>query len=165
MHLENRKKKLLSINKMLSQRLSVFHSIWVCPDGSGYTLQFFLLVPSQKEFSLLSFTRHADCATNNRLKTPLNSAPDKRYFFTHPSLFLHSPPRNSILLRAISSLFLHSQSTLLVEILHSRAAFSILFAHSRSDKTVYRLYSAPKYPILTQFSESTLSDFLLYRHT
>ncbi|KAA6339026.1 hypothetical protein EZS27_013025 [termite gut metagenome] len=44
------------------------------PDRSGYPLQFFLFVPSQKEFSLLSFTRHADFVTNNRLKVRFKSA-------------------------------------------------------------------------------------------
>ncbi|KAA6338920.1 hypothetical protein EZS27_013103 [termite gut metagenome] len=53
------------------KQLSIFNSplstIRACPHGSGYPLQFFLLVPSQKEFPLLSFTHHADCATNSRL--------------------------------------------------------------------------------------------------
>jgi hypothetical protein len=49
---------------MISQRLSDFRSIWACPHGSGYPLQSFLFVPSQKAFSLISLTHHAEFATN-----------------------------------------------------------------------------------------------------
>ncbi|KAA6324178.1 hypothetical protein EZS27_026467 [termite gut metagenome] len=50
--------------------LSIFHSplsiqFGRSPAGSGYPLQSFLFVPSQKAFSLLSLTRHADFATNS----------------------------------------------------------------------------------------------------
>jgi hypothetical protein len=67
------------MKKIVLTRSAFFHSIWACPDGSGYPLQSFLFVPSQKEFPLLSFTRHADLATNNKLKAYYyNSAPAKQ---------------------------------------------------------------------------------------